>query len=155
MEKPNFDEAVKSIILKDRRFEADAYHFLREALDHTVSKLREDELEEHRHVSGPELLQGVVEHGLREFGSMAVTVLDSWGIRSGEDVGKMVFLLIDAGAFGRSEEDSPADFVDVVNLKEELMAPFKPSRQVIKASLSDNDTDPPARGNQPAKPTEI
>lgn len=155
MEKPNFDEAVKSITSQDRSFEIDAYHFLREALDHTVSKLREDELEEHRHVSGPELLQGVVEHALREFGSMAVTVLDSWGIRTGEDIGKMVFQLIEAGAFGRSEEDSPADFVDVVNLKEELMAPFKPSRQVIKSAAGGNDSDPPARGNQPAKPTEI
>lgn len=155
MEKPNFDEAVKTIVAQDRRFESDAYHFLREALDHTVMKLREDELEEHRHVSGPELLQGVVDHALREFGSMAVTVLDSWRVRTGEDIGIMVFQLIDAGAFGRSEEDSPADFVDVVNLKEELMAPFKPSRPVIKAGASGNDNEPPARGNQPAKPTEI
>ncbi|MDF2376725.1 MAG: hypothetical protein P1U81_10820 [Verrucomicrobiales bacterium] len=155
MEKPNFDEAVKSIVSRDNRFEVDAYHFLREALDHTVIKLREDELEEHRHVSGPELLEGVVDHALREFGSMAVTVLDSWGIRTGEDIGVMVFQLIDARAFGRSEDDSPADFVGVVNLREELMSPFKPSREVIRAKESGNDREPPARGNQPAKPTEI
>lgn len=155
MEKPNFDEAVKSIVSKDNRFEVDAYHFLREALDHTVIKLREDELEEHRHVSGPELLEGVVSHALREFGSMAVTVLEAWGVRTGEDIGTLVFQLIDAGAFGRSEEDSPADFVDVVNLREELISPFKPSREVIRRGESGNDSDPPARGNQPAKPTEI
>lgn len=155
MEKPNFDEAVKSIVLRDNRFGVDSYHFLREALDQTVLKLREDELEEHRHVSGPELLQGVVEHALSEYGSMAVTVLDSWGVKSGEDIGTMVFQLIDAGAFGRSEEDSPADFVGVVDLRDELTAPFRPSREVIRNQSSGNDNDPPARGNQPAKPTEI
>ncbi|MEM1440756.1 MAG: Minf_1886 family protein [Verrucomicrobiota bacterium] len=155
MEKPNFDDAVKSILSKDDRFGVDAYHFLREALDRTVLKLREDELEEHRHVSGPELLSGVVEHALDDFGSMAVTVLESWGVKTEEDIGSMVFLLIEAGAFGRSEEDSPADFIGVLNLREELMAPYKPSREVIRPKDPGNDSEPPARGNQPAKPTEI
>ncbi|MEM7603267.1 MAG: Minf_1886 family protein [Verrucomicrobiota bacterium] len=155
MDKPNFDEAVKSIVLRDKKFEVDAYHFLREALDQTVIKLREEELEEHRHVSGPELLEGVVEYAHHEYGSMAVTVLSSWGVDTGEDIGTMVFQLIEEGAFGRSEEDSPADFVNVVNLREELMAPFRPSREVIRKSESGNDNEPPARGNQPAKPTEI
>ncbi|MEM6278958.1 MAG: Minf_1886 family protein [Verrucomicrobiota bacterium] len=155
MEKPNFDDAVRLILSKDDRFGADAYHFLRESLDQTVLKLREDELEEHRHVSGPELLAGVVEHALEEFKSMAVTVLDSWGVRTEEDIGAMVFLLIEAGAFGRSEEDSPADFIGVMNLKEELMSPYQPSREVIRPKDSGNDSEPPARGNQPAKPTEI
>lgn len=155
MEKPNFDGAVRRIVSKDKRFEADAYHFLREALDHTVIKLREDEIEEHRHVTGPELLEGLVDHAVREFGSMAATVLDSWGLRSGEDIGMMVFQLIDVGAFGRSEEDSPADFVGVMNLREELTAPFRPSREVIRKNRPGNDSEPPARGNQPAKPTEI
>ena len=86
---------------------------------------------------------------------MAVTVLDSWGVVTEEDIGRMVFQLIEAGAFGRSEEDSPADFVGVMNLREELMSPFKPSRDVIRGSDSGNDSEPPARGNQPAKPSEI
>lgn len=155
MEKPNFEEAIKSIVAKDDRFNADGYRFLRDALDHTMSKLRGDELVEHRHVSGPELLRGVVEHAQGEFGSMAVAVLDSWGIRTGEDIGAMVFLLIAEGAFGRSDEDSPADFVGVVDLRRELLAPYRPSRPVVLAPGRDEDSDPPARGNQPAKPTEI
>ena len=86
MEKPNFDEAIRSLVAEDNRYKPDGYQFLRNALDHTVSSLRKDELIEHRHVSGAELLEGVVEYGLKEFGPMAVAVLESWGICTGEDL---------------------------------------------------------------------
>ena len=151
MEKPNFDEAIKSIVSQDDRYQPDGYQFLRNVLDHTVSSLRQDELIEHRHVSGPELLEGVVEYGLKEFGPMAVAVLESWGIRSGEDIGTMVFNLIEAGAFGRSDEDSLSDFENVLDLKDELLRPFLPSRKVL---TEDDKQEPPARGNQPAKSSE-
>ena len=78
---------------------------------------------------GPELLIGFRDFALREFGSMAMTVLARWGIRTGEDIGAMVFQLIDAGAFGKSDEDSPEDFRDVIDLEEELLAPFRPSKK--------------------------
>jgi uncharacterized repeat protein (TIGR04138 family) len=154
MQKPNFDESVKIVTGRDQAYKPDGYHFLRDALDHTVGTLRKDELVEHRHVSGPELLAGVVEYALKEYGSMAISVLDSWGIRSGEDIGAMVFQLIEAGAFGRSEEDSPADFTGVIDLREELLAPFRPAGKVKLVEDGDEDTEPPARGNQPAKPNE-
>ncbi|MEM9017155.1 MAG: Minf_1886 family protein, partial [Verrucomicrobiota bacterium] len=131
MERPNFDEAVKTIVGEGSPYHADAYHFLREALEETVTRLREDELIEHRHVSGPELLEGVVEHARKEFGSMAKSVLETWKIEAGEDIGRMVFQLIEVGAFGRSEEDSPADFTGVVDLQEELLKPYRPTREVI------------------------
>ena len=82
---------------------------------------------------------------------MAVAVLESWGIRSGEDIGAMVFNLIEAGAFGRSDEDSLSDFEDVLDLKDELLRPFLPSRKVL---TEDDKQEPPARGNQPAKSSE-
>lgn len=154
MEKPNFDEAVKLIAGSGAVYKPDGYHFLRDSLDHTVSELRKDELVEHRHVSGPELLEGVVQYALQEFGSMAVSVLESWGIREGEDIGTMVFQLIEVGAFGRSEEDSPSDFSGVMSLREELLAPFRPTGK-IRLRKNDRDLDPPSRGNQPAKQSEI
>ncbi len=154
MEKPNFEEAIRTIVSEDKRYQPDGYHFLRDALDHTVSELRNDELEEHRHVTGPELLNGVVAYAVQEFGSMAVAVLESWGIGEGEDIGAMVFQLIEAGAFGRSEEDSPNDFKNVLDLREELLSPFRP-RKSNPVSDSDSGNEPPSRGNQPAKPSEL
>ncbi len=156
MERVHFDAAVKTVLQQDRRFSADGYQFLREALDHTVKSLRKDELVEHRHVSGPELLRGLVSCATEKFGSMAVAVLESWGVRTGEDVGAMVFNLIQVGAFGRSEEDSPEDFEGVIDLREALLAPFLPTREVLAPRRGTGPAvDPPARGNQPATPSEL
>lgn len=156
MERIHFDVAVKTILDQDRRFQSDGYHFLREALDHTIKNLRKDELIEHRHVSGPELLEGVVRHAQEKFGPMAVAVLDSWGVREGDDVGAMVFNLIDAGAFGKSEEDAPEDFRGVLDLKEALLAPYRPTRPVLAGRSPDGaGLEPPSRGNQPAKSSEL
>ncbi len=162
MEKVQFDVAVKTITSRDRRYQSDGYHFLKDALDHTLKTLRKDELIEHRHVSGRELLEGTVEYALSKFGPMAVAVLESWGIREGEDIGTMVFNLIEVGAFGRSEEDSPADFRGVIRLQEELQAPYRPTREVLSRTKDGangtnggTDIEPPTRGNQPAKSKEL
>ena len=130
MQKIRFEEAVKIIRERDGRFDADAYLFLRDALDHTVKELRSDEMEEHRHVTGPELLHGTTEYALKEYGPMALTVLESWGITSGNDIGGMVFQLIEVGAFGQSPDDSPNDFMDVIDLEKELTQPYRPKKQV-------------------------
>lgn len=158
MQKIRFEEAAKLICKEDNRYTLDGYRFLRDALDHTVKSLRGEELEEHRHVSGPELLHGVVEYALKEFGSMSVPVLETWGITAGDDIGEMVFNLIHAGAFGRSEEDSPADFQNVIDLRAALLAPYRPTRPVLsdgRAGVESNGNEPPARGNQPAKSSEV
>ena len=49
---------------------------------------------------------------------MVVTVLSYWGIRSTEDVGHMVFNLIGAGIFGKTEEDSIEDFKNIFDFHE-------------------------------------
>ena len=67
-----------------------------------------------RHVAGPELLEGVRQYALKEFGPMVVTVFSYWGIRCCEDIGHMVFNLIGAGIFGKTEEDSIEDFKNVL-----------------------------------------
>ncbi|HQZ27391.1 MAG: hypothetical protein KA250_07275 [Verrucomicrobiales bacterium] len=156
MEKIQFDVAVKNITARDHRFQPDAYLFLKEALDHTIKTLRNDELIEHRHVSGPELLEGLVQHAIATFGPMAVTVLESWGVRQGDDVGAMVFNLIEAGAFGRSEEDSPSDFSGVMDLQRKLLAPYRPTRDVLVRNTRPGGLEePPSRGTQPATSSEL
>ncbi|NNE93147.1 MAG: hypothetical protein HKN23_16005 [Verrucomicrobiales bacterium] len=146
MQKIRFEEAVKLIRARDQRFDQDAYLFLRDALDFTVQRIKSDEAEELRHVTGPQLLEGVRDHATKEFGPMAFTVLESWGVSCGEDIGSMVFQLIEVGAFGKSAEDSPEDFAGVLDLEEELTAPFRP-----KATAGEgDDLEFPDRQNQPA-----
>lgn len=127
MEKIGFEDAVERISNRDPRFHRDAYYFLREALDHTVKILTRDSIgDPGRHVSGPELLDGFRELSLNQFGPMAVTVFEQWGISRCSDVGDMVFNLIHEGAFGQSETDRPEDFHGGYDFHEAFVAPFLP-----------------------------
>lgn len=158
MERLTFGAAVKLLTSREPRYQSDGYYFIKDSLERTLARLRKEELEEHRQVTGPELLEGLIDHALAEFGSMAVSVLESWGISDGEDVGKMVFLLIGVGAFGRSDEDSPEDFVGVVDLRERLLRPYRPSRRVLAPAsqgVAKAGAEPTARGNQPAESKEL
>jgi uncharacterized repeat protein (TIGR04138 family) len=57
-----------------------------------------------------------------------MTVFDSWGIRSCEDIGNMVFNLISAGVFGKTDEDSIEDFKNVYDFEEAFVRPFAPAK---------------------------
>lgn len=139
MQKIGFTEALESIVASDPRYHRDAYIFLRDALDFTTKQQKRTKGASVRHVAGPELLEGVRQYALKEFGPMVVTVFYYWGIKSCEDIGHMVFNLIGAGIFGKTEEDSLEDFKGVYDFEEVFARPFVP--QV-----------PPARERPPGLP---
>jgi uncharacterized repeat protein (TIGR04138 family) len=128
MQKIGFAEALDSIVASDPRYHRDAYVFLRDALDYTTKQQKKTKGASVRHVAGPELLEGVRQYALKEFGPMVVTVLSYWGVRSCEDVGHMVFNLIGAGIFGKTEEDSIEDFKNVFDFQEAFVKPFAPEK---------------------------
>ena len=103
MQKIGFADALDSVVINDPRYQRDGYIFLRDALDFTTKQQKKIKGVSVRHVTGPELLDGVRQYALKEFGPMVMTVFDSWGIRSCEDIGNMVFNLISAGVFGKTE----------------------------------------------------
>jgi uncharacterized repeat protein (TIGR04138 family) len=115
----------------DPRYQRDGYIFLRDALDFTTKQHKKVKGVSVRHVSGPELLDGVRQYALKEFGPMVMTVFDSWGIRSSEDIGHMVFNLIGAGVFGKTEQDSIEDFKNVYDFEEAFVKPFAPAKPAI------------------------
>src|SRR5204862_434540 len=118
----------------------DGYIFLRDALDFTTTQQKKIKGVSVRHVTGPELLDGVRQYALKEFGPMVITVFDSWGIQSCEDIGHMVFNLIGVGVFGKTEEDSIKDFKNVYDFKEAFVRPFAPT----KAETAKPPTELPA-----------
>ena len=128
MQKIGFAEALDSIVTSDPRYQREAYIFLRDALDFTTKQQKKVKGTTVRHVSGPELLGGVRQYALREFGPMVITVFDSWGIRSTEDIGHMVFNLIGAGIFGKTDDDSIEDFKAVYDFQEAFTKPFAPEK---------------------------
>jgi uncharacterized repeat protein (TIGR04138 family) len=95
------------------RFHEAAYLFILTALNRVI-----DTLPEPRHISGRELTESVRDLALDKFGPMARTVLEHWGIRSTEDVGQVVFALVDTGVLIKQETDLPDDFVNVFDFED-------------------------------------
>jgi uncharacterized repeat protein (TIGR04138 family) len=126
MQKIGFAEALDSIVATDKRYHRDAYVFLRDALDYTTKQQKKSKGSGVRHVAGPELLEGLRAYALKEFGPMVVTVFSHWGIERCEDIGNMVFNLIDAGIFGKTEQDSIDDFKEVYDFGDAFLKPFRP-----------------------------
>lgn len=119
-----FQLAVHSVLQRDDRYSAQAYAFLCDALPFTVKLLNRQDADD-RHVTGQELLEGFRALSLREFGPMALFVLKEWGITCSEDVGNMVYNLIEVKFFGKNDTDSINDFSDGVCLTEALTSPFR------------------------------
>jgi uncharacterized repeat protein (TIGR04138 family) len=136
MQKIGFAETLDSIVTSDPRYQRDAYVFLRDALDFTTKQQKKTKGVSVRHVTGPELLDGVRRYALKEFGPMVMTVFDNWGIRSCEDIGNIVFNLIGAGVFGKTEEDSIEHFKNVYDFKEAFVKPFAPEKPAPAKSPS-------------------
>ena len=131
MNSPNIVDLLTPIIQRDDRYAADAYLFVRGGLDHTVRKL-----EEPRHVSGQELLDGMREYAIQEFGPIARRVLSEWGVNECIDFGHIVFNLVDEGLLGKTEEDSIRDFMDGYDFHEAFILPFQPSATRSKHTVS-------------------
>ena len=107
-EKKDFYHVVEEICARDTRYKADAYEFLLQALHFTQGKLKRD-----THVNGKELLEGIRDYAIDQYGPMAKTVLNHWGIKKTADFGHIVFNMIENKLLSKTEEDSMEDFRDV------------------------------------------
>jgi len=104
------------------RYHPNAYRFMFAALRRTQQSLGRSQAhgpdDERAHISGQELLEGIREYALEQFGLMARTVLHCWGIHSTEDFGRMVFELIERGEMRKTENDQLGDFFDLYDFAE-------------------------------------
>jgi uncharacterized repeat protein (TIGR04138 family) len=118
---PKLEEMVR----RDPRYPLEAYEFVFAALTHTQRLLGrnpspEPGKEESHHVSGQQLLAGVRDLALREFGLLARTVFRMWGINQTDDFGELVFNLIEAGLMSKTNQDERRDFHAVYDLDRAL-----------------------------------
>ena len=97
---------IAELLQEDRRYAFEAYVFVFEALSYAQNVLEmgtetpsepvaapdpktEEETEPERHVSGQELCEAIREFALEQYGYMAKTVLNNWGIHGTGDIGEM------------------------------------------------------------------
>jgi uncharacterized repeat protein (TIGR04138 family) len=130
MQDLEFSEIIGLICKEDSRFDRKAYHFVRQALDHTVKEVKRKQPErtgKSQHVSGAELLEGIRAYALEQYGPLTKTVLTNWGIRRCPDFGDIVFNLIEYNVFSKTENDRREDFADLYNFDEAFVKPFQPA----------------------------
>src|SRR5712692_4222413 len=108
---------LADLVRRDPRYAYEAYEFVFAALNHTQRLLgrmpSENETgaaEPHHHVSGRELVEGVRDLALREFGMMARVVFRLWGINRTADFGEIVFNLVEENLMSKNDKDTRADF---------------------------------------------
>ncbi len=134
MHEVSFEEALVKIRARDPRYHREAYLFVREALDHTQKTRGKDPRGRIRHVTGQELLEGIREFALEQFGPMTKTVLEEWGVHCCEDFGEIVFNMVEVGWLAKTNKDSRADFENGYDFDAAFRKPFLPSsKQSIPA----------------------
>lgn len=112
-------------IASDTRYPLDAFHFVRRVLDYTVHSVHvdPDQLDEvERHVSGQQFCEGLQRFAVDQYGLLARTVLRRWRINRTEDLGQIVFAMVDGGLMQATENDTLHDFDGVFDLDQALVA---------------------------------
>ena len=95
------------------RFRRCAYTFVLNALEILILMQ-----EERRHVSGRELAESARDLAIGCYGPLARTVLEHWGIRSTDDMGKIVFALVDVGVLVKQKQDTQEDFAGLFDFEQ-------------------------------------
>ena len=125
----DFKEVLDEIVQRDPRYDKQAYLFMREALDYTQKAVAKKNRRGIRHVKGQELLEGIREYALDQFGPMTLDVFHEWGIYQCEDFGEIVFNLVEHDLLRKTEEDCREDFQGGYDFYEAFQKPFVPSQK--------------------------
>ena len=113
-------EDFSDILRKDSRYDSRAYDFVMRAICEASESAK-------GHVTGQELLGFFRDLALDAYGPLAFTVLADWGVNCCEDVGAIVFNLYHSKRIGKTDRDSPADFIGGFDFAEEFLGPYRAS----------------------------
>jgi len=130
MQEVNFDEVLEKMLALDPRFAREAYHFTREALDYTQKLISRENKGTVRHVTGQELLDGIRQFALQQFGPMTMTVLEEWGIKNCRDFGDIVFNMVESGLLAKTDKDTRDDFQNGYEFTDAFRKPFWPQSRL-------------------------
>lgn len=109
------------LLQQDQRYHLEAYQFVREALAYAQEVLqmtgtaRAEEGE--NHITGQQLCEAIRQYSLQQYGYMAKTVLNTWGIFETGDFGEIVYNLIRIKHMKKSPSDQRDHFNDVFDFE--------------------------------------
>ena len=117
MDEIDFDsDPFDDIVAKDPRYHARAYCLLTDVLKFLM--------EDGGHASGEEIMEEFRERALDQYGPMTYTVLTEWGVKSCEDIGEMMFNLVEGHRIGKDPNDDPEIFTGGYDFKEAFLGPY-------------------------------
>ena len=128
------EHPLADLLRRDRRYHRNAYFFVFEALRYAQEQLGlgqpsitdDPALEEQRHVTGQQLCESIRRYAVDQYGMLAKSVLNEWGVRQTADFGEIVFSLIEIGQMKKTDSDRREDFVNVFDFNEGLRDAFLP-----------------------------
>lgn len=141
-------DPLAKLLRDDKRYRLEAYAFVWEALKFAQNEIhgtgsqiagegaREtgedsdddpdvDEPQEEQHLTGQQLCAAIRRYALEQYGYMAKTVFNSWGVHNTGDFGEIVFNFIGIGRMRKTPEDRREDFDDVFDFETGLVQDFK------------------------------
>ncbi len=130
MNDQRFWNEIDALRERDGRYAREAYGFVMRGLGYALGRLPAERRNHpaRRHLSGQELLAGLLDLAREEFGFLAYRVLSSWGVREGRDFGEVVFRLVEAGVLSKRPEDRIEDFEAAPDFRTMLEEEFPWSR---------------------------
>ncbi len=130
----DFNHPLDRALRDDPRYKVDAYHFVREALSYAQEIMGlgitepvpgGDAQQSERHLTGQQLCEASRRYALEQYGLMAKTVLESWGIKATEDLGEIVYNMIEVDLMKKSDHDRREDFDGVYDFETALRGSFE------------------------------
>ncbi|HEY3012248.1 MAG TPA: Minf_1886 family protein [Gemmatimonadales bacterium] len=102
------DDVIARIRAHGGQYHERGYLFVLATIEFLQSRL-----EVRRHVTGPELAWACRDFAQQQFGLLAPVVLGHWGIQRTEDIGRIVFTLVEIGLLVTQPGDHQSDFEGV------------------------------------------
>ncbi len=119
MEEIDFNaDDFSDLVAKDKRYPARAYAVLMTA----INSLTE---EKNASYSATDILDAFHDIVLDQYGPLSYALLTEWGITCTEDVGEMVFNLVESKRIRSDEHDSAEGFANGYDFKEEFLMPYE------------------------------
>ena len=109
------DDVMARIRARGGQYHERAYLFVLATIEFLQNRI-----EVRRHVSGPELAWACRDFAQQQFGLLAQGVLTHWGITRTEDLGRIVFTLVEVGLLVTQPGDTESDFEGVYQFADAL-----------------------------------
>lgn len=102
-------DVIERIASQNRGYEKEAFYYIARAIESSHEKIKKREKRK-RHISGSELVEEIVDMAKEEYGYLAKTVFNEWRIKTTEDIGEIVFIMVKNGILSAQKSDSKDDF---------------------------------------------